>query len=250
MKSFGDMIRPTLRKRGLQLLRTPDLGDFLRHRDCDLVLDVGANVGQFAMNLRELGYRGPIISFEPQDACYARLQELSAADPLWTLSHKAVGAEPGTTTINISRTSAYSSILPLSEKGAAYAAGTEIVAHQETPVTTIDLAMVGVSAERPFLKIDTQGFEPEVLAGAGETLKRCVGVLLELPVDELYQRSWSFSEAIAQMEKLGFVPAQFLSVSPRWAFGDPVSAVEFDCLFRRADFGAPVNRLDGQKLEP
>jgi hypothetical protein len=47
-----------------------------------------------------------------------------------------------------------------------------------------------------------------VLDGATETLKRCVGVQLELPIGHLYEGVWSFREALDYMDGLGFVLAQ------------------------------------------
>lgn len=55
MKTLGDRIRPALRKHDVQLLSSSDLADFLKHRECDVVLDVGANVGQFAGKARRSG---------------------------------------------------------------------------------------------------------------------------------------------------------------------------------------------------
>jgi FkbM family methyltransferase len=230
---FRELVRRVLRLRGLELLKMPNVGNFLADRRCDLVIDVGANIGQFAQSVRQLGYRERILSFEPLDACFGSLSGAARNDPLWECRQQALGDRSYSTVINVSRHTAYSSIRPLSSVGQAFDPNTMVVEQQSIHVAPLDSMMKNESAERPFLKIDTQGFEREVLAGARETLARSVGLLLELPVDNLYDEVWSFSEAVVFVEKLGFRPAQILPVSPRR--NDKVSALEFDCLFRRVD---------------
>lgn len=70
-----------------------------------------------------------------------------------------------------------------------------------------------------------------MLAGATQLLPRCVGLQLELPVEHLYENVWSFAEAVTQLDRLGFLPAQFRMVNP--IHDDPASGIEFDCIFRR-----------------
>ncbi|MBS0363284.1 MAG: FkbM family methyltransferase [Proteobacteria bacterium] len=226
-------IRRLLRARGLQLLKIPSLGDFIHDRGCDLVIDVGANVGQFGESLRELGYRGKILSFEPINSCFATLVEKSKRDGNWECVNEALGSKPHAAEINVSVHTAYSSILPLSNVGIEFDPNTAIVEKQKIIVNTIDDYLSGKEFKNIFLKIDTQGFEKEVLAGAVNTLGRCSGLLLELPVENLYEGVWGFTEALKHVEGLGFVPAQITPVSPRRF--DKVSALEFDCVFRRVD---------------
>jgi hypothetical protein len=57
--------------------------DFLRSRNVDLVIDVGANVGQYAASLRKAAHAGWIVSFEPVAAAYEELAALANKDPLW-----------------------------------------------------------------------------------------------------------------------------------------------------------------------
>ena len=61
----------------------------------DLVLDVGANAGQYGVEIRRNGYTGRIVSFEPASETFARLREACHADPLWTARQLAMGSEPG-----------------------------------------------------------------------------------------------------------------------------------------------------------
>jgi FkbM family methyltransferase len=238
MGLIGDLVRPLLRRQGLELVRIPNLGGFLEHRKADLVVDVGANLGQFAKGLRKLGYRGRIVSCEPIPDCAAALRRLATKDPLWDVRELALGEAPGSATLNVSDETSYSSFLALSEAGERYDSRSAITRTIEVEVSTVDDLLGGLASDRPFLKIDTQGFEPQVLAGAARTLDRCVGLLLELPVDRLYETSWTFAQAVAHLERLGFVPAQMMETSRRWTFNDPVSATEFDVVFRRDGDGS------------
>jgi FkbM family methyltransferase len=226
-------VKRYLARRGMSLVQEPGLWDFLDTRRVDLVIDVGANAGQFARDVRSLGYRGRIHSFEPLRAAFAELQGFAAGDPLWEASNVGVGGKAGKLEINVAKNSVFSSFRALSDLAGRFDPNSQTVETLRVPVVTLDNALGGDNARSIFLKIDTQGFEQEVLAGAKKLLKRCAGVQLELPVDHLYEGVWSFNEALTAMDSYGFVPAQFRAVNPR--AGDRAAAVEFDAIFRRKD---------------
>jgi len=227
---IGKMIKNALRRRGYELSRTPGAVDFLASRDVALVLDVGANTGQYARSLRAHGYKGRIHSFEPIKAVYDTLAQSAARDPLWQVSNCAVGAAPGSAEINVSDFTVFSSIRPATALSADFDSKAAVVRVETVTVVTLD-DVVDASARGVFLKIDTQGYEREVLAGAVSLLQHCVGLQLELPVEHLYENVWSFTEALQYVEDLGFVPAQFRMVNP--LHDDKASGIEFDCIFRR-----------------
>jgi hypothetical protein len=97
MRVFGLDIRR------IGLGRLPDPTDFLVARHVDVVLDVGANVGRFGQRLRERGYRGTIVSFEPIETVFSELKVLAARDGNWQAHRLALGATAGLTVINVSR---------------------------------------------------------------------------------------------------------------------------------------------------
>jgi FkbM family methyltransferase len=102
-----DPIRPLLTRESLALVR------ILEHHGITVVLDVGANVGQYATRLRHGGWDGRIVSFEPLPAAHAALSAAAADDPAWEIAPPvALGAEAGTVALNISAESDMSSVLP------------------------------------------------------------------------------------------------------------------------------------------
>jgi FkbM family methyltransferase len=197
-----------------------------------LVLDVGANGGQFGEELRACGYSGSIISFEPANVAFRELTGRTARDSNWTAHNLALGDIPGRATLNISKFSTFSSLLPQTMNANAFEENSAVSHTEEITVVRLDDICRLQDSDRPFMKIDTQGFEQKVLWGAPNTLKRLFGVLLEIPIARMYEGVWSFEEAIRFMRSVGFVPAQIRPVNFLWR-QDPVSVSEFDCLFRR-----------------
>lgn len=211
--------------------RPPGVMDFLMDRRIGLVLDVGAKEGQFARWLRAHGYRGRIRSFEPVPAMAARLVRAARDDPDWQVEPFALGADSRTAAIHVAGDPVFGSLLPVAAAAWSDAAA---ATHrtEEIEVRMLDEVLPAVP-ERTFLRIGTQGFERQVLEGARRALPRIEGVLMELPVVHPYEGTWRLHEALAFMERLGFVPAQLHPVNfhPR----DRVSLVEVDSLFRRHD---------------
>jgi FkbM family methyltransferase len=172
----------------------------------DVVLDVGAARGGFAEELREFGYRGRIVSFEPMAAAYADLAAAASGDPEWVTVQSALGSEAGRQTINIASNSDSSSLLPMEAAHLSAAPQVEYVGQEEITVARLDdVAPEHLSGHsRPYLKIDTQGFEKEVIAGGASTLAACVGLQLELSFVPLYAGGMLVDEAIALAYEHGF----------------------------------------------
>lgn len=207
----------------------------LQHARVDVVFDVGANVGQFAIDLRAIGFRGTLVSFEPLSSAHATLASAARHDDHWRVHPRcAVGDHEGEIEINIAGNSVSSSVLPMLEAHASAAAGSAYVAAERAPLVSLD-AVAGDylgAGSRPFLKIDTQGFEWQVLDGATRTLQRARGVLCELSLVPLYagQRPWR--DVIARLEAEGF---ELWSLQP--GFTDPRDGrtLQMDAIFLRPD---------------
>jgi len=234
-------IKKALRSVGFELQRFDPEGSFAKRRQrlleseqVDLVIDVGAHAGEYAGSLRHGGYGGRILSFEPQAEMFGRLREASNADPLWDCRNSAVGASPGTTTLHVSGNEGFSSsIRPMATIHEEAAPESSYVGSEKVDIVTLDeeIAEAAGRPDRLMLKADTQGHEPEVLAGARTTLGRCRLVELELALVELYKGQALFAELVAQMLDHGFLLAD---VEP--GFQDPRTSqlLQVDGLFVRS----------------
>ncbi len=216
--------------------RVRDLIDFIEDRKIDLVIDVGANVGQFGESLRAGGYRGRIVSFEPIESAFQTLSIKAAADGNWEVHHCGLGAASGAAVLHVSKLSVFSSILDMTSAAALHDSRMAVDHIEQIPIQTLDQVAAGLSG-RMLLKIDTQGYERQVIEGGQQTIPRLMGILMELPVIRVYDGEWQFHEALRFMAEAGFVPAQIQPVGYHGM--DNVSAVEFDCLFR------PLGQADG-----
>jgi FkbM family methyltransferase len=229
---LGALANKMMNRFGVEAVRAATFGNFLRTRHIDLVVDVGANLGQFAQGVRERGYGARIHSFEPVGKVFQALEQRAASDPKWTATRTALGAAPGAVVINLYDNHTLNSLHALDDGTARRLSVDPTVIGTETvPMTTLDDALANDPARSILLKIDTQGHERAVLDGATATLARTSALLLELPVVPLYESIWSFNEALAHIDALGFTPAQFRTVNTMT--DDPACAIEFDCLFRR-----------------
>lgn len=223
-------IKRWLSHRGIQVSRGPSLHDYLTTRKIDVVLDIGANEGQFGRELRNWGYSGKIVSFEPVSHAYEALLRTSAADDRWEARRLAVGEHAGTITINVSANSVFSSALSLSPTGHNFSPSTRVVRRETVEIIRVDDFYNEFAGKRVFLKVDTQGSEHAVILGAAKSISELAGIQLELPIENLYSDAWGLTDALNEMDRLGFVPAQICPVNS--LRGDRASAIEFDCIFR------------------
>jgi FkbM family methyltransferase len=191
----------------------------IARRGIDLVFDVGANVGQFGRELRRAGYRGRIVSFEPLPEAHARLAGTAASDRLWDVHPRtALGEIDGEIEINLAANSASSSVLPMTERHLGAAEHSRYVGRVSSPIRTLD-AVSGpymASARGVALKIDTQGYEWQVLAGASSTLADVSGILCELSLLSLYDGQRLWLDVLGHLEHEGFT---LWSLHP--SFSDP-----------------------------
>jgi FkbM family methyltransferase len=172
-----------------------------------LVFDVGANAGQFASELRSVGYKGDLVSFEPLSDAYQALTETARRDANWKVHRRgAIGDYDGKIEINISGNSVSSSVLPMLDSHASAAPGSAYVSSETVPILKLDTIAPQylIKANRTFIKIDTQGFEWQVLDGARETLKRAQGVLCELSLVQLYEGQRLWMDMLHRLESEGF----------------------------------------------
>lgn len=200
----------------------------------NLVLDVGANVGQFGQkNLRDAGYSGRIVSFEPTLEAWNKLVARSNNDQNWTVAPRtAIGNADGEIEIHISSNSQSSSILDMLATHSEAAPESRYIGSERVPLCRLDSVATGYLAEDSvvFLKIDTQGYEDRVLDGAKNLLTKVVGLQLELSLVPLYENQRLYDNLISQLKLSGF---ELWAVSP--AFVDPKNGrlLQMDATFFR-----------------
>ena len=178
------------------------------HYKVDLVLDVGANVGAYVSLLRDFGYAGKVVSFEPLSSCYSILENLSQKDALWELAPRAaIGSEDGEIVINVSANSYSSSVLSMLDSHLNSAPNSGYVGSETVPLRRLDgLANQYLTEDfkSVYLKIDVQGFEWQVLQGAKNILPKINGIQLEISLIPLYEGQILFREMLDQMDDLGY----------------------------------------------
>ena len=176
----------------------------LKTHHINVVFDVGANIGQFANELRLHGYEGEIISFEPLSDAYAKLMLAAKNDKNWIIHPRcAVGATAGEIEINVAGNSVSSSILPMLAAHENAAPQSKYTHKQIVPLICLNdvFAKYVSKNDKVYLKIDTQGYEAAVLEGADKILSQCSGVLLELSLVPLYAGQILWQDLIASLVK-------------------------------------------------
>jgi FkbM family methyltransferase len=235
-------LRTALRKAGIELNRytihtsaSLQLDRLLRHCGIDLVLDVGANTGQYAAELRAHGYTGRIVSFEPLAAAHEALKLAARGVPGWTVAPRmAIGDADGEIDIHIAGNSVSSSILDMLPAHERAAPGSAYVASETVPLKRLD-AIAGEflnGARRVLLKIDTQGYEDRVLTGAAGLLDRVTAIQTELSLVPLYGGQLLFDEMRERIEALGFV---LFAIFPGYVHEKTGRTLQLDGFFLRRE---------------
>ncbi|GAB2866600.1 [alpha-L-fucopyranosyl-(1-_3)-alpha-L-rhamnopyran osyl-(1-_3)-2-O-methyl-alpha-L-rhamnopyranosyl] dimycocerosyl phenol-phthiocerol 2'''-O-methyltransferase [Streptomyces deserti] len=174
------------------------------HNRIDVVIDVGANRGQYGTMLRRFGYRGSIASFEPLHDPLRTLRCRAAADPLWKVFPYALGDSNRTVTINVAGNGcASSSVLPMLSRHAEACPESRYVDVQETEQHRLDAVWPQVAGpeERVFLKLDVQGYEGAVLEGAAEHVGHCAGLQMEVSCVPLYEGGLLLEDALQMAQR-------------------------------------------------
>jgi FkbM family methyltransferase len=181
----------------------------LPYLDVTCVLDVGAGTGEFGAFLRQNGYSGHIVSFEPVEASFRVLASRCERDPWWDAYQYALGSETTLHAMNVMRSRAYSSFLKPSAHSVKTFPGSRVERTEIVDVRRLDEIfddVVPPKAEASmYLKLTTQGWDAPVLRGAEGCLDRIRAVQTELCLDPLYDDAPGLSEMLASLNDLGFV---------------------------------------------
>lgn len=230
------ILRATSRYFGFEISRyqEPQISPLLS-LNIDLLIDIGANTGQSAIQARHEGYTKQILSFEPLLNAYESLCKNSEKDSKWSVFKRcAIGSQPSISLINVAGNSGSSSILDMLPRHINAAPESQYCSTQEIEIITLDSIFDEISKGHKsiFLKIDTQGYEHEVLAGSINSLNKIKAVQLELSTTPLYsaQHLYDYFFDFFKINNYllwGLIPG----------FSDPETGelLQFDALFVRPD---------------
>jgi len=208
------------------------LRELLARLKVDCVLDVGANVGQYHDFLRDkVFYDGSIVSFEPVSRHVEALRERSRADRDWHIEGYALGSRDGSMPINVMVSDQFSSFLEPDHDRVKEIAELNTPCRTETVmVRTLDVVLPllrqRIGFERPYLKIDTQGFDIEVLRGAGDSLPAVKALQTEASIIGIYKGMPQYMDTLRYLDERGFDITGLYPVSRDSA----LRLVEFDCV--------------------
>jgi FkbM family methyltransferase len=234
--------RSLVRRAGVDVVKTNGAGLLRLHVDqvfarhgINVVFDVGAHHGEYGTWLRRNGYRGWIASFEPVAASFAALRRRSAGDRHWLAFPTALGATGGRAEINVARNSVFSSFLGLT----AYATETFGAEPAVTAVEPVDVATLDdvadavldrVAEPRPYLKLDTQGWDLEVMDGGPQTLPRVLALQTEVSCRPVYRNMPTMATSLDTLRAHGFAVSGLFPVTR----DADLRVVELDCVAVRA----------------
>jgi FkbM family methyltransferase len=204
----------------------------LRKLRVELLLDIGANTGQFAQAMRQIGYAGVIMSFEPIPEVFAQAKRRMAGDSKWIGFNVGIGEKEETRTIHCMQASIFSSFnRPTSEMTRVFEDRNRVLETREVQVRRLDSVLAETSYDKhlgkTFLKSDTQGYEMQVFRGLGSMLPSIPAIQCEISSVPIYERAPHMIEILTFLTGRGFRPACFFPVSP---LADE-TAIEFDCVF-------------------
>lgn len=209
----------------------------LHYLDVDCVFDVGANAGQYARMLRRNAkFEGRIISFEPIPALAEQIRQAASADDRWSVEEIAIATESSTVKFNVMAENQFSSLTaPKHDETTLFSKKNVVTEQIDVRSESLENAYFRLKEkygfERPFLKLDTQGFDVAIVEAGKSVLPNFLGLQSELAVKKLYQTSVDFREALTLYQDMGFALSALV---PNNAGHFP-DLIELDCIMIRSD---------------
>jgi len=207
----------------------------IEKHDIDIVIDAGANEGQFGQKLRSF-YRGEIISFEPVSSVFEKLSRTASKDPEWKVYKMALGSRDTSLEINVPEDSVFSSLLE-TNKDCPGLFGQSAVGYKKERVSVrrldrlLDEIAPDIENKHVFLKMDTQGYDMEVFKGLGNKLKYINALQSEVSLVPIYETMPHWTESISAYEEAGFGIVGMFPVSR-----DSGRIIEYDCLLTKVGY--------------
>jgi FkbM family methyltransferase len=230
-------VRRLFRRTGFDLVRyhhtSHPVARLLRlfdHYGVRQVFDVGANVGQFGMFMRKNGYRGKLVSFEPLSTALPLLRRRAEAGTDWSVVPIGLGDFDGEATINVAGNSESSSLLGMLPRHTEIMPIAGYIGSETVTIRRLDSVIDehAVPGQPLFVKLDAQGFEKKIVAGAAQSLARIVGFQIELSPSPLYAGEAPLSEMVQHMTNLGYL---LMGVEPGWSDDGTGQLMQMDGVF-------------------
>ena len=233
-RAFGYSILPNWRLEGLPLEQ--HLRQLFQHLGIRCVLDVGANAGQYRDFLRHrVGFQGEIHSFEPLSSLANLLLERAKRDPAWHIHPHALGNQDTKLEINVMARDTFSSFLePNTTESTDFSDSNKVLAREMVSLKRLDDVLKDWRDKdftSVYLKVDTQGFDLEVLQGATDLLRSLRGFQIELSVLPIYKGTPGYLDMLRQLNDWGFHVSGLFPIS----HDSQLRAVEFDCVMVSKD---------------
>jgi FkbM family methyltransferase len=183
-----------------------DLKKVIDLLDINLIIDIGANIGQFGSSIYQVGYKNKMISFEPLSSARNKLITNSKKYLKWEVFDQcAIGEFNGEIDLNISKNSSSSSVLNMLDLHKQAADNSIYVDNERVKIFRLDTLMNNFLDSNILLKIDTQGYESKVLDGAPILIQHAKAILCELSLVELYEGQVLWLDLITRLENSGFI---------------------------------------------
>jgi FkbM family methyltransferase len=170
-----------------------------------MVVDIGANRGQFALAARRWASSAIIVCFEPLNAAAATFRDVFKQDPVTTLHQTAIGPQAGETNIHVAAADDSSSLLPISPLQERLFPGTQEIRTEIVKVARLsDYVQPEQIVPPAMLKLDVQGYELEALRGCEDLLGRFSYVYVECSFVELYTGQALVDDIMAWLRNRGW----------------------------------------------
>ncbi len=204
-----------------------------------MILDIGANVGQFASIARQIVRDAHIVSFEPLADCCRQLRSQEERLQPLTVVHAAVGETDGVMMINRNASSPSSSLLPMHQRHHEELPHTAQSTTEKVCVRRLDDVFDELNVAFPLIvKIDVQGYTLPVLMGGRKTIRQAAAVIAEISTTTLYEGEATFDQVYQVMSSLNF---DFGGTVDQWVSKQDGSVLQMDCLFVNRDFKIGIN---------
>lgn len=199
-------IKKLLRRLGFDIVRYRSVwDDVIGPLQPRTILDIGANNGVFAHEMRSRFPEATIYSFEPLRDCFEELNLRMQGDTKFRAWNVALGAESGEATIQRSSFHPSSSLLPMLNLHKELYPKSAGSSEEKIIVARLDDIAADIEIEQPlFIKTDVQGFEAQVISGGQQTFSKAQAILIETSFVPLYEGQPLFSDIHAQLTQLGF----------------------------------------------